>query len=189
MKRQLTRLGLMIAALGALILIGGRAAAHHGAKGLERRITARVDEALGAARVTQPQRMAIYAARDHVVSVFQEEHAARKGIFEQALSLFEADKLDSATIDAERARNEHSMGEIGNAVAQALYDVHDTLTGEQRQAVAEYVRSIRPKKAGITANLQARMIKKVIQMQIDSALDAAYATPAQRQPPTRLRSE
>jgi len=61
----------------------------------------------------------------------------------EALALFEADQVDPARVDALRQQGEDEHRRIAEAVSQALVEVHDVLTPEQRRILADYVRSHR----------------------------------------------
>jgi Spy/CpxP family protein refolding chaperone len=59
------------------------------------------------------------------------------------LALFEADRIDAARVEAFRRQGEEEHRRVGDAIAQALGEIHDVLTPEQRRAVTSYVRSHR----------------------------------------------
>jgi hypothetical protein len=108
---------------------------------MKNRITAHVDEALDAAKVTAAQRAAVHAALDHVFATFAETHADTEARIEQALQLFEAEKVDPQAVAALRAAHQAEWRKIADAVVQAISDAHDALTAPERQAVAAYVRA------------------------------------------------
>src|SRR5438045_492860 len=103
---------IVIALAGALVVAlvaGGPALASghlHGGGFAKRRVTRHIDAALDAVAATPAQRDAIHAARDHVFATIEETHRSHGGDLDQALALFQADKLDSAKIAELRARHQ-----------------------------------------------------------------------------------
>ena len=108
--------------------------------------TAHINEALDAAKVTGAARETVNAARDRVFAAFEEAHKDRdRGAeIERALKLFEADTLDVKEVEAIRQEKVASMQKVGDEITQALIDVHDALTPEQRKALTQYVRENGP---------------------------------------------
>jgi Spy/CpxP family protein refolding chaperone len=115
---------------------------------MKKMVTAHIDEALDAIKATDAQRGVIDAARDHVFATFAEMHDGGGAQIEHALTLLETGKLDAAQIDALRAEHQSQQRKIGDAIVQALYDVHGTLSAPQRKALVEYVREHHPGPAG-----------------------------------------
>lgn len=110
-------------------------------KMMKRMATARIDSFLDDIKASNPQRAAIEAARDHVFAAFDENVATvEAGLFDKALTLFSADKVDAAQIAAMRADHQARAGRIGDAVVQAIHDVHDALTPAQRVQVTDEIR-------------------------------------------------
>jgi Spy/CpxP family protein refolding chaperone len=179
--KRISKIGIGLAALAAVALFGAHAwARHHGGPHMFKTlVTAHIDEALEAAKATPPQKDAIHAAVDHVFAALKEGHQDRAAEMEQALSLFQADKLDPKAVAAHRAGREAEMKKVGDAIVQAAYDAHDTLTAEQRRAVADYVRANRPDKNRF-GGVKERFINKMVEERTNAALDAISATPAQR---------
>jgi Spy/CpxP family protein refolding chaperone len=62
---------------------------------------------------------------------------------EGVLALLEADRIDPAQVEAFRRQTEEEHRRIGDVIAQALTEVHDVLTPQQRHALADYVRAHR----------------------------------------------
>jgi hypothetical protein len=181
MTRRFLKVGLVVAVLAGVVFAAAKAVAH-GRRGhhgmMKAMVSAHIDQALDAAKATGVQKAAVNAAADHVFAAFQDgkkDHAAE---LEQALALFEADKLDNQAIAAHRARHEAEAKKIGDAVVQAVFDAHAALTPPQRRAVVEYVRAHKP--AGHDKGLKKAFIKHMIEGRIADALDAIKATAAQR---------
>lgn len=152
----MTRRTILAGAAGALLtltaggvaLLGGRAFAH-GPGGphagmMKRMVSAALDEALAQANVTPEQRMAIYASRDRAFAAVAAQRPDHRAHREQMLALFEADRLDVAQLQATHAQMEQQRQAMHAAIAQAIVEVHDTLTPDQRKIVAAYARSFGP---------------------------------------------
>src|SRR5439155_12420256 len=101
----------------------------------------------------------------------------RGGEMEQALAMFEADKLDARAIQEHRARHEAELKKISDAVVQALFDAHDAFTAPQRKAIADAVRA---QHASGRAGFREQFMKGMISEHIEDALDEAKVTDAQR---------
>jgi Spy/CpxP family protein refolding chaperone len=146
MKRR-TMIGLTAAVTGGL-LAGATAFAfgwHGGRHGMMKRfVSAQIDEVLDEARVSPEQRTTIYAARDRVFAAIEDHWRSRGARLEEALALFEADRIDPDQVRALHRQREEEHRKIAEAVSQAILDAHDTLTPEQRRIVTEYVRAHRP---------------------------------------------
>jgi Spy/CpxP family protein refolding chaperone len=133
---------------GGAALLGGRAYAHgpggpHGGM-MKRMVSAALDEALAQASVSAEQRTAIHAARDRAFAAIAAQRPDPRAHREQVLALFEGDRLDVAQLQAVHAQMEQTRQAMHQAVAQAVVEIHDTLTPEQRKIVAGYARSFGP---------------------------------------------
>jgi periplasmic protein CpxP/Spy len=118
----------------------------HGMHGriMRRMVSAALDEALDQASVTPPQRAAIYASRDRAFAAVEAQHPDPRAQREQALALFEAEQIDTAQLETLHAQMEQRHQAIRTAITQAIVEIHDTLTPEQRHVVAQFVRTYRP---------------------------------------------
>jgi Spy/CpxP family protein refolding chaperone len=152
MKRR-TWLGL--AAVPVVALVTGAVAltgawAHgpggHGMHGrmMKRMVSAALDEALDQASVTAEQRTAIHASRDRAFSALEAQRPDPRAHREQVLALFEADQIDAAQLQGLHAQMEQRHQAVRTAITQAIVEIHDTLTPEQRRVVAQYVRTHGP---------------------------------------------
>ena len=154
MKRR-TLLGLMAvpvvaAVTGAAALTGAHAFAQgpggpgmHG-RMMKRMVSAALDEALDQASVTAEQRTAIHASRDRAFAALDAQRGDPRAHREQVLALFEADQIDAAQLQALHAQMEQRHQAVRTAISQAVVEIHDTLTPEQRRVVAAYVRTHGP---------------------------------------------
>jgi Spy/CpxP family protein refolding chaperone len=118
----------------------------HGGHGwmMRRMVSAALDEALDQAGVTAEQRMAIHASRDRAFAALEAHAPDRTAHREQVLALFEADRIDPAQVQALHAQFEQRHQTIRTAITQAVVEIHDTLTPEQRRTVAQFVRTHGP---------------------------------------------
>lgn len=133
---------------GSVALLGGRAFAH-GPGGphagmMKRMVSAALDEALAQANVSAEQRTAIHASRDRTFAALASQWPDRRAHREQVLALFEGDRLDAAQLQAVHAQMEQQRQAMHAAIAQAIVEIHDTLTPAQRKIVAGYARSFGP---------------------------------------------
>src|SRR5205809_1084884 len=90
------------------------------------------------------QRTAIHASCDRAFAAFETNRPDRRAQREQVLALFEGDRLDASQLQAVHAQMEQRHHTIRDAVAQAIVEIHDTLTSAQRQIVANYARTFGP---------------------------------------------
>lgn len=145
------RIKLSFLALAMALLVGGVAykSAHagfgHGRKAaiMKRIVTAHIDEVLDDAKVNDAQRQRINAARDRVFSAFEDHRRKAGGSMEQALSLFEADQIDAGKIATLRTEHEAERKALADVVTQAVVDVHDTLSPQQRRVVTDHIRQFK----------------------------------------------
>ena len=147
--QRVTTVFLMAAAIVVVGLVSVRAHAqgpggmHAGM--MKRMISAALDEALDQAAVTAEQRTAIYASRDRVFAAMEAQRPDRGAQREQVLALFEGDRLDATQLQAVHAQMAQRRQAIGDAITQAIVEIHDTLTPAQRQIVASYARTHGPR--------------------------------------------
>ena len=130
----------VLAAIGAVTAFasGGHAGRHWMMK---RMVNAAIDEALDTAKATPEQRSRIHGARDRAVSELEAHAADRRTRLAEVLTAFETDRLDPAQLQALRTRHEVEHRRVGDAIQGFVVEAHDTLTPEQRRAVAEWIRS------------------------------------------------
>lgn len=112
---------------------GGHGFFHH-------RMEAKLDEALDAAKVTPDQRQKIHAIRDRVVQSLKDQHKGGRAHMDEALRLFEADRIDAQAVARLRTEQEQRRKQSADVIQAALTEVHDLLLPEQRRALTEHVR-------------------------------------------------
>ena len=172
MKRRWLMGLVMIAA--AIAFVGARAFAH-GPGMWKQHLEKKLESLLDEANATPEQRNAVRAAIDHVIATAEETHQGQPAMMDEAAKLFEADRLDANAIAQHRKQHEAAEQKIGDAVVQALSDIHDTLTPSQRRVVADAIRSHRDERG-----MHAEFFKRMITAKIDDALDAANVQGAAR---------
>jgi Spy/CpxP family protein refolding chaperone len=118
----------------------------------------------------------VHAARDHVFATFAESHAAHQADMNDALTLFQADRIDQAKLAELRARHQAEAKKQGDAIVQALSDAHDAFTAPQRQKLADYLRAHRPPQA----DGMKPMFRHMIDEHVDDVLDQIHASAQQR---------
>ncbi len=129
---------------GAAALAASAAPGHFGRERMMKHfVTAVIDDALDEAKVTPEQRASIYASRDRAMEVIAQHRQSRQAHLEEALALFEADRVDPAQLQAMRSQREAEHRQVADAIVQAIGEVHDTLTPVQRKAVTDWVRAKR----------------------------------------------
>jgi Spy/CpxP family protein refolding chaperone len=107
----------------------------------KKRAFAHVNEALDAVKASPEQRNAVEAALEQVWTTVHEEHLGQASHIDEAVKLFEADRIDRAQLDQLRAQKEARQRKIGDSVVQAFHDVHDALTSAQRKQLVAWVRT------------------------------------------------
>jgi Spy/CpxP family protein refolding chaperone len=142
----------------------------------KRRITRHIDAALDAVAATPQQRDAIHAARDHVFETFAEHHKTQKADIDEALALWQSDRLDASKVAELRARHQAEAAKIGDAIVQAISDAHDALTATQRRQLADYLRAHKPPQLEGARPFFRHMMSE----RVDDVLDEIHATGDQR---------
>jgi Spy/CpxP family protein refolding chaperone len=100
----------------------------------------RVDDLLDEINARADQRDKVHAAVERAFAAVAGtvgEHAAH---FDEAIAVFTADQVDSGKLQALAAERQARMQQMGDALLQALSEVHDTLDAGQRKTVADFVR-------------------------------------------------
>ncbi len=111
-------------------------------------IATRIESALDEIKATDAQRATVHAAAERVHAAFEADHASRGADLEKALALFTADKIDMKAVAALRAEHLAAAHRIGDAIVQAVTDVHGALDAGQRKAVVDLARAHHAAHAG-----------------------------------------
>ena len=178
MKRS-WKIGIALAGVVVIALVVGGAALasdHMHGDFMKRRVTRHIDDALDAVGANAAQRSAVHAARDHVFATMEETHAAERGDLGEVLTLWQADRIDTAALSSLRARHQAAAKKTGDAIVQALSDAHDALTAAQRQQLATWLRAHQPPKMDGARPFVKHMVKE----RVDDMLDEIHATADQR---------
>ena len=123
-------------------LRGHRPPRMDGAKPFVKHMVAeRVDDMLEQIHATADQRAKVTAAVERTFAAISDGVADHAAHFDDAIAVFTADKIDQTRIAALQAERQAKMQAMGDAVVQALTEVHDVLDAGQRKQVAEFVRS------------------------------------------------
>jgi hypothetical protein len=107
----------------------------------KKRVFSHVNDALDQVKANEQQRTAVANAIEQVWTAFQSEHEAMPAHMEQALKVFESDKIDPKQVQALRAEQQARHQKISDAIVQAFHDVHDALTSAQRKQLVAWVRA------------------------------------------------
>ncbi len=149
MTHRRVKLGFL--ALVVTALVGGAVIEHRAAHAwghsrkaaiMKRIINAHIDEVLDDAKVNDSQRQTIYAARDRVFAAFENQRGAHRAHMEDALQLFESDRVDADKLSALRSQREAEIKQLADTVTQSIVEVHDVLTPQQRRVVTDHLRSL-----------------------------------------------
>jgi Spy/CpxP family protein refolding chaperone len=180
---------LALIGLGALALVGGAAATARAyapemrAAFMKRMVSGRIDAALDAIHAAPAQRAAIHQSRDRIFDTIAKNHQGQDPAqhFEQALALFQADRIQPEKVQALRDQHLGRARVVADAVTEAIHEAHDSLTPQQRQELVAYLRTNLQAHAGRWEKHGGQKhMQKMVDSRIDGALDAANATPEQR---------
>jgi Spy/CpxP family protein refolding chaperone len=104
-------------------------------------VSERVDDMLDQIHATADQRTKVTAAVERAFTAVADGMSDHGAHFDEAIAVFTADKIDAAKIAQLQADRQTKMQKIGDAVVEALTEVHDALDAGQRKQVADFVRS------------------------------------------------
>jgi Spy/CpxP family protein refolding chaperone len=142
-RSWLKRLGLAVAGLGSIMVLG---AFRHGGHGcghggdparMEGRISAHLEEVLEDIEATPEQRAKILAVKDRLLAKGKALHAQRGEGMRDLLAEWEAPAVDVAKVHARIDARTQEMQAFAHEAADALGEVHAILTPEQRAKVAK----------------------------------------------------
>ena len=104
-------------------------------------VSERVDDVLDEIHATADQRAKVTAAVERAFTAISDGMSDHSAHLDEAIAVFTADQIDAAKIASLQAERQAKMQKIGDAVVQALTDIHDALDAGQRKQVADFVRS------------------------------------------------
>lgn len=152
-RRKVMKLGIFGAVAAGILGVAGSALARHrggfGCHGgdraefMKKMVNAHVDEALDAAKVEGAARDTVHGEVDKVFAAISEVRTGHQEDMDQMLDLFTADTLDRRQLDSIRSEHVAKMQKVSDTIADAISNVHDALTPDQRKALVEYVKAKR----------------------------------------------
>jgi periplasmic protein CpxP/Spy len=105
-------------------------------------ITARVNRLLDQVNATPEQRQTINQVKDDAIAKLQQKRQQNAGEHAQWMQTLTADQVDVAALNAAADKRAQDMAATAKEIIiPALVKVHDTLTPQQRQKLAEIVKS------------------------------------------------
>ncbi|HEY7957091.1 MAG TPA: hypothetical protein VII38_17420 [Polyangia bacterium] len=177
---RILKLAAVVTALAALLAGVALGQHHRFAKRAGLMMPRAIDGALDAAHATPPERQAIYAARDRVLTALAKAGGDSSQDLDRVLALFSADPLDARALAAERARRLAAFDRVGDAIVQAFSDAHHALSAPERQAAADYLRAREKERAEKGSGWRERIFHAIVEERTQAALDAIDATADQR---------
>jgi protein CpxP len=138
-KILVTTLALMGLAAGALGLTAfrGHGPGHGDPARMEKFIDHRLADMLDDLHATDAQRQKITAIKDKLLADHKALHASHADVKKELLAQWQADRPDAARVHAIVAERATGMTGFANEVADALIQVHDILTPDQRAQLAK----------------------------------------------------
>lgn len=137
-------------ALGIAGVLGGATAAlaranGHGGRNFQGMITARVNRLLDQINATPEQRQTILQVKDDTIAKLRQNRQQHANEHAQWMQVLTANQVDVAALNAAADKRAQDMAATAkDVIIPALVKVHDTLTPEQRQKLAEIVKSHHP---------------------------------------------
>jgi Spy/CpxP family protein refolding chaperone len=104
-------------------------------------VSEHVDDMLDQIHATADQRAKVTAAVERAFAAISDGMSDHAAHFDDAIAVLTADKIDNAKIAAMQAERQAKMQKVGDAVVQALTDIHDALDAGQRREVADFIKS------------------------------------------------
>jgi len=100
-----------------------------------------VEDVLDDIHATADQRAKVQAAVTRAFTTVTANMGNHGADLDRALALFTADHVDAAQVAALQSEHQARMQQMGDAIVQALTDVHDVLDASQRKQVADHIRA------------------------------------------------
>lgn len=157
----------------------GEAQGRHRGMGewMRARVLAQVEDALDAAKATPEQRKAVQAEVETLLAQLKRDPKERMQWLDQGLALLRSDKPDAKTVQALLQQHLSRRQQHAAQLGAALLRLHGLFSGDQRKAIATYVRQEAPSPKG---KWRMRMMKWGVERRVGMALDRLAATPDQR---------
>jgi protein CpxP len=136
-KILVTTLALVGLAAGALGLTAFRGHGHGDPARMEKFIDHRIADALDDLHATDAQRQKITAIKDKLLADHKALRASHADVKKEFLAQWQADRPDAARVHAIVEERANGMKGFANEVADALIQVHDILTPDQRAQLSK----------------------------------------------------
>jgi Spy/CpxP family protein refolding chaperone len=135
--------------LSAVALLAGGGAAwaagHHGHMGMmQHMLSARIEKAEDLIQATPAQRAQIEQSRQVIVNALQAKANGRQN-HGQLMQLLTADKLDTDALYAIANQRAQDIQDLSKVVVPELQKIHDLLTPQQRQVLAQKAQEMHQK--------------------------------------------
>ncbi|MFL5302937.1 MAG: Spy/CpxP family protein refolding chaperone [Anaeromyxobacteraceae bacterium] len=140
-KILLSTLAVLALATAALGLTAFRHGGHGDPARMQQFIDNRLSSMLDEIKATDAQRQQITAIKDKLVADHKALRASHADVKKELLAQWQADKADAAKVHAIVDDRANGMKSFADEVADALIQVHDILTPDQRAQVATKVQS------------------------------------------------
>jgi Spy/CpxP family protein refolding chaperone len=135
-----------VGALSAVVVAAGAAWAaaghHHGIAGMENMISARVAKLEDAIQATPDQRTQIEQSKGTILNALKANAQNRRQNHTQWIQLLTADKLDTDALYAKANQHAQEIQDLAKVIVPEIQKVHDVLTPQQRQMLAEKVQQM-----------------------------------------------
>jgi protein CpxP len=140
-KILLSTLAVLALATAGLGLTAFRHGGHGDPARMQQLIDNRLASMLDEIKATDAQRQQITAIKDKLVADHKALRASHAGVKQELLAQWQADRADPAKVHAIVDDRANGMKGFADEVADALIQVHDILTPDQRAQVAEKMQS------------------------------------------------
>jgi len=135
--------GVAVAALGSAVALasfgwhGG-----HNEKFIRRMVDAHVEETLDRIGATPDQRQKVSAIEDKLLADFQQSRLAHRELLKTLTGQFAQNQMDPAVLDQAFQPMTQAQDQLRAEMRQAIGDVHDLLTPDQRQKLVNEVKQM-----------------------------------------------
>lgn len=111
----------------------------HDPERMQARMAARIDKALDEIHATDAQRTQILAIRDRVFDRMKGA-VGKRTVYQQFMVMWEQDKPDAKALHQAIDEAAEQRRQLGHELADAMIEVHQILTPEQRAQVAQMMK-------------------------------------------------
>lgn len=104
-----------------------------------RMLDGRIEQVLDRIHADGKQRAAVHAVKARIIAAFIAKRASRQQLFDDALALLGAAKIEQPALTALLQRHDADRRAMGDLVVDAARDLHAVLTPAQRRAVVQTI--------------------------------------------------